>query len=140
MPECLGDVPCLHLLELLAPPPTQLPCEQLVRFVRFAKTHGCVGSTAWLSQEWGGSPRRLKARKCDCLQSDDQDGDIDLRDALGDLAYDQRRQLGLRDARSSSNARANDGSRSVLLSMESSGDGCQERPVERSLLHPPARV
>jgi hypothetical protein len=62
-----------------------------------------------------GSPRRLKARKGDCSQSDDQDGDIDLRDALGDLADDQRRQLGLRDARSSSNAGANDGSRRVLL-------------------------
>jgi hypothetical protein len=61
------------------------------------------------------SPRSVFARKGDCLQSDDQDGDIDQPDALGDLADDQRRQLGLRDARSSSNAGANDGSRRVLL-------------------------
>jgi hypothetical protein len=40
MPECLGDLPCLHLLELLTPPPTQLPCKQLIRFVRLQ----CAGN------------------------------------------------------------------------------------------------
>jgi hypothetical protein len=43
MPECLGDLPCLHPLELLAPPPTQPPCKQRVRFVRLQ----CPATPKW---------------------------------------------------------------------------------------------
>jgi hypothetical protein len=81
----------------------------------------------------------LNARKGDCLQSDDQDGDLDLRDAL---ATSRMISAGssVCEAPLVVQRRSDDGSRRVLLSMESSGGGCQERPVERSLLHPPARV
>jgi hypothetical protein len=66
MPECLGDLPCLHLLELLAPPPTQPPCKQRVRFVRLqcpatpkvAVHHQCITGTAF-----GGIPRTPQSRR-----------------------------------------------------------------------------